>query len=155
MHVTGTWEAPTEPSLSPVSWNLDPPPLMSNHPSRITDSNTRITLREGSLKEPIPKSDNGLGWVQIQQKSIRWEEHIQGLTIITHETLTILAHPNRGWTITSGTWNTLRAKWGLTSETLQKVDDSCKIQRQLEVNSKNKDTWWETKTQESLSTRTP
>jgi hypothetical protein len=65
-------------SLSPVSWNLDPPSLTTNHPPRITDSNTRITLQEGSLKEPLPKSDNDLGWVQIQQKSLRWEEHIQG-----------------------------------------------------------------------------
>ncbi len=131
-YVTGTWETPTELSLSPVSWNLDPPPLMTNHPHRITDSNTRITLREGSLKEPLPKSDNGLGWVQIQQKSLRWE-HVQGLTIITHEGWTTLTHPNRGWTITNGTWNTIRAKWGLTSETLQKIYDSCKIQRQLET----------------------
>jgi hypothetical protein len=103
---------------------------------------TRLELRtltpescseKDSLKEPLPTSDNGLGWVQIQQKSLRWEEHIQDSTIITHEGLTTLAHPNRGWTITSGTWNTLRAKWGLTSETLQKIYDSCKIQRQLET----------------------
>jgi hypothetical protein len=37
--------------------------------------------------------------------------------------------------IASGTWNTLRAKWGLTSETLQKIYDSCKIQRHLETAS--------------------
>ena len=120
-------------------------------------SNTRITLREDSLKEPLPTSDNGLGWVQIQQKSLRWEEHM-----------------------------------GLTSETLQRIYDSCKIQRQLETAniftptrhilqtikrvcqvegihglpavaaptffpkaSKNKDTWWETKAQESSNTNTP
>jgi hypothetical protein len=112
------------------SHDHDPPPLMADHPSRIT---TRITLREGSLKEPLPTSDNGLGWVQIQQKSPRWEEHIQGSTIITHEGLTTLAHPDRGWTIASGTWNALRAKWGLTSETLQKIYDSCESQRQLET----------------------
>ncbi len=34
-YVTGTWEAPTEPSLSPVPWNLDPPPLMANHHTRL------------------------------------------------------------------------------------------------------------------------
>ena len=132
-YVTGTCEAPTEPSPPPVIWNHDPPPLMANHPPRITDSNTRITLREGCLKEPLPTSDNGLGWVQIQQKSVRWEEHIQGSTVITHEDLTTLTHPNRGWTIASGTWNALRAKWGPTSETLQKIHDSGKIQRQLET----------------------
>jgi hypothetical protein len=80
----------------------------------------------------------------------------------------------------------------VTRETLPKIYDSCKIQRQLETaniftptrhilktsqrvcqvegihglpqvgaptffpkTSKNKDTWWETKTQESLTTRTP
>jgi hypothetical protein len=99
------------------------------------DSDTRITLREGSLKEPLPESNNGLGWVQIQQKSSRWEEHIQGSTIITHEGLTTLAHPNRGWTVANGTWNVLRAKWGLTSETLQKIYDCCKTQRQLETDN--------------------
>ena len=132
-YITGIWEASTDPPPSPASWELDPPPLTANHPPRITDSNTRITLREGSLKEPLPKSDNGLGWVQIQQKSLRWEELIQDSPIITHEGLTTLAHPNRGWTITSGTWNTLRAKWGLTSETLQRIHDSCSTQRQLET----------------------
>ncbi len=59
-YVMGTWETPTERSPSTVSWELDPPPLTAIHPSRITDSNTRITLREFSLKEPLPKSDNGL-----------------------------------------------------------------------------------------------
>jgi hypothetical protein len=54
-YVTGTWEDPTEPTLSPESWNLDPPPLMANHPPRIMDSNTRITVREDSLKETTPK----------------------------------------------------------------------------------------------------
>jgi hypothetical protein len=97
---------------------------MANHPPRVTDSNIRITFREDSLKESLPTSDNGLGWVQIQKKSLRWEEHIQVSTIITHEGLTTLAHSNRGWTIASGTWNALwnalRAKWGLTSETLQR-----------------------------------
>ena len=128
-------ETATDPSPIPAhgSWELDPPPLTANHPSRITDSNTRITLREDSLKRPLPQSDNGLGWVQIQQKSLRWEEHIQGSPIITHEGLTTLAHPTRGWTIASGTWNDLREKWGLTSETLQRVYESCATQRQLET----------------------
>ncbi len=40
-------------------------------------------LLQGSLKEPIPKSEIGLGWVQIQEKSLRCEEHIQGSLIIT------------------------------------------------------------------------
>ena len=90
-------------------------------------------LREDSLKESLPTSDNGLGWVQIQQKSLRWEENIQGSTIITHEGLTTLAHPTQGWTIAGGTWNALRAKWGLTSETLQRIYESCTSQRQLET----------------------
>ena len=38
--------------------------------------------------------------------------------------MTTLAHPNRGWNIASGTWNALRTKWGLTSETLQRIYDS-------------------------------
>jgi hypothetical protein len=117
-YVMGTWVAPTEPSPPTVIWHHDPPPPMANHPSRVTDSNIRVTLRETSLKEALPTSDKGLGWVQIQQKSLRWEENIQGSTVITHEGLTTRAHPTQGWTITSGTWNTLRTKWGLTSETL-------------------------------------
>jgi hypothetical protein len=132
-YVTGIWGASTDPSPSPVSWELDPPPLTTNHPPRITDSNTRITLREDSLKEPLPKSDNGLDWVQIQQKSLRWEELIQDSPIITHEDLTTLDHPSRGWTITNGTWNALRTKWRLTSETLQRIYDSCATQRRLET----------------------
>jgi hypothetical protein len=132
-NATGIWETSTEPSPSPVSWDLDPPPLTTNHPSRITDSNTRITVREDSLKETLPESDNGLGWVQIQQKSLRCQENIHDSTIITHEGLTTLDHPNRGWTITSGTWDVLRTTWGLRSETQQRIYDSCKTQRQVET----------------------
>ena len=132
-YITGIWEASKDPPPSPASWELDPPPLTANHPPRITDSNTRITLREDSLKEPLPESDNGLGWVQIQQKSLRCQENIHDSTIITHEGLTTLDHPNRGWTITSGTWDVLRTTWGLRSETQQRIYDSCKTQRQLET----------------------
>ena len=56
----------------------------------------------------------------------------QGFVGLTHEGLTTLVHPNRGWTKSSGTWNTLRETWGLTLETLQKIHDSCIIQSQLE-----------------------
>ncbi len=46
-----------------ATWEPDPKPLMTNHPPRVTDSNTRITLSEGSLKGPCPQDDSGLGWV--------------------------------------------------------------------------------------------
>ncbi len=140
-YVIGNWVAPTEPSPPSVIWHHDPPPLMTHHPTRVTDSNIRITLREDSLNEALPTSDNGLGWVQIQQKSLRWEENIQGSTVITHEGLTTLDHPTQGWTIASGTWNALRAKWGLTSETLQRIYESF-----FPKTTKNKDIWWESKT---------
>jgi len=106
---------PTDPPPPPVlgpTRDLDPLPLMSHHPPRIMDSNTRITLREDSLSETLPRNKNGLGWIQIQQKSLRWEEHIRGSSVITHEGLTTLTHPNRGWTIASGTWNDLRETMG-------------------------------------------
>ncbi len=32
-----------------VLWEPDPKPLMGNHPPRVTDSNTRISLSEGAL----------------------------------------------------------------------------------------------------------
>ncbi len=37
-----------------------------------------------------------------------------------------------GWTIMSGTWNHLRKVWGPTPDTLAKIQDSCKIQENLE-----------------------
>jgi hypothetical protein len=83
-YVMGTWVAPTDPSPLSVIRHHDPPPLMANHPTRVTDSNIRLTFRGDSLKEALPTSNNGLGWVQIQQKSLRWEENIQGSTVITH-----------------------------------------------------------------------
>ena len=89
-------------------WEPDPKPLMDNHPSRVTDSNTRISLSEVSLNRPCPRDDRVLGWVQIQRKSLVWKEEIEGFSIITHEGLTTLAHPQIGWTITCGMWNTLR-----------------------------------------------
>ncbi len=78
---------------------------------RITDSNTRIILQKGSLKEPLPKSERGLGWVQIQQSPYdgknTYRDHSLLLRIVTYEGLTTLDHPNRGWTITSWTITTL------------------------------------------------
>ena len=46
-----------------ATWEPDPKPLMANHPPRVTDSNTRIALIEGSLNGPCPQDDSGLGWV--------------------------------------------------------------------------------------------
>jgi hypothetical protein len=46
-----------------VLWEPDPKPLMANHPTRVTDSNTRISLSEGALTGPCPQDDSGLGWV--------------------------------------------------------------------------------------------
>ena len=34
-----------------------------------------------------------LGWVQIQRKFLVWKEEIEGFSIITHEALTTLSHP--------------------------------------------------------------
>ncbi len=123
------------PKIAPpgkATWEPDPKPLMANHPPRVTDSNTRIALLEGSLNGPCPRDDSGLGWVQIQRKSLLWEEKIEGFSVITHEGLTTLAHPQIGWTINSGMWNTLRTLWGLNMETLERIHESCKSQSHLE-----------------------
>ncbi len=86
------------------------------------------------FRGPFPKDDNGLGWVQIQRKSRLWEETIDDSTMVKHGGVTTLAHPILGWTIASGTWNTLRTAWGLTSETLKRIhwSDSCKVQERLQ-----------------------
>jgi hypothetical protein len=105
---------------------------MDNHPPRVTDSNTRISLSEGVLTGPCPRDDSGLGWAQIQRKSLLWEEKIEGFSIITSEGLTTLDHPQLGWTITSGMWNTLRTTWGPTMATLTRIHESCKTQSLLE-----------------------
>ena len=62
---------------------------------------------------------------------------IENFSVITHEGLTTLAHSSRmGWTITSGTWNHLREKWGPTPETLSRIQTSCKAQEHLEESNK-------------------
>ena len=84
------------PRITPeekVMWEPDPKPLMANHPPRVTDSNTRISLSEGALTGPCPRDDSDLGWIQIQRKSLLWEEKIEGFSIVTSEGLTSLAHP--------------------------------------------------------------
>jgi hypothetical protein len=115
-----------------VLWEPDPKPLMTNHPTRVTDSNTRISLSEGALTGPCPQDDSVLGWVQIQRKSLLWEEKIEGFSIITSEGLTTLTHPQLGWTITSGMWNTLRTTWGPTMAILMRIHESYKTQSLLE-----------------------
>ncbi len=87
-----------------ATWEPDPKQLMTNRPPRVANSNTRISLSEGSLNGPRPRDDSGLGRVQRrkQRKSLLWEEKIEGFSIITQEGLTTLAHPQIGWTIPFG-----------------------------------------------------
>jgi hypothetical protein len=110
-----------------VLWEPDPKPLMTNHPPH-----TKISLSEGALTGPCPQDDSDLGWVQIQSKSLLREEKIEGFSIITSEGLTTLDHPQLGWTITSGMWNTLRTTWRPTMATLTRIHESCKTQSLLE-----------------------
>jgi hypothetical protein len=61
------------------AWEPDPLSLMTKHPPRVTVSNTRIKLTEGSLGMPCPKDDYGLGWVQIESKFLeRKSRHCAG-----------------------------------------------------------------------------
>ena len=54
-----------------TTWEPNPLPLMTNHPPRVTASNTKIQVdREGALSQICPKGENDLGWVQLQQKSL-------------------------------------------------------------------------------------
>jgi hypothetical protein len=75
-----------------ITWEPDPLPLMANHPPRVTASNTKIQLdREGALSQICPKGGDDLGWVQLQQKSLLWQEMIEGSLVVTHEGLTTMA----------------------------------------------------------------
>jgi hypothetical protein len=88
--------SPRTTSPDTETWQPDPRPIMTNHPPRITDSNIRISLSEGSLDGLCPKDDSGLGWVQIQRKSLFWEEKIDGFSDISYEGITTLTHPQIG-----------------------------------------------------------
>jgi hypothetical protein len=69
----------------------------------------------------------------LQQKSLFWQEKIEGSLVVTHERLTTMAQSSKtGWTIMSGTWNHLRKVWGPTPDTLAKIQASCKDQDSLE-----------------------
>jgi len=45
-------------SSEETTWELNPLPLMVNHPPRITASNTKIQLEEGILSQPCPKGED-------------------------------------------------------------------------------------------------
>ena len=92
-----------------TTWEPNPLPLMVKHPPRVTASNTKILLdREGILSQTCPKGENDLGWVQLQQKSLLWQEKIEGSLVVTHEGLTTMAHSSRtGWTIMRGSGTSL------------------------------------------------
>ena len=72
----------------------------------------------------LPRGENGLGWVQIQQKSLRWEEITDGSSVVTHEGLTTLAQPKLGWTVASWTWTTLKKMWGKSPATTNRINES-------------------------------
>ena len=95
-----------------TTWEPNPLPLMVKHPPRVTASNTKIQLdRAGALSQVCPKGEDDLGWVQVQQKSLLWQEMIEGSLVVTHEGLTTMTQSSRtGWTVMSGTWNHLRSK---------------------------------------------
>ncbi len=61
-----------------ATWEPDPKPLMVNHPPRVTDSNTRITLSEDSLKGPCPQDDSGLDWRMYPPDDQTYMENGQG-----------------------------------------------------------------------------
>jgi hypothetical protein len=143
MELESEWDTQEECMESPVrnkdatediTWEPDPLPLMANHPPRVTVSNTKIQLdREGALSQACPRGEDDLGWVQLQQKSLLWQERIEGSLVVTHEGLTTMAQSSRtGWTVMSGTWNHLRRVWGPTQGTLARIQDSCKDQENLE-----------------------
>ena len=93
----------------------------------------QIQLQEDILSQPCPKGEDDLGWIQLQQKSLLWQEQIEGSSVVTHEGLSTMAHSSRsGWTIMSGTWNHLREIWGPTLDTLAKIQASCNSQTHLE-----------------------
>ncbi len=117
-----------------TTWESNPLPLMAKHPPRVTASNTKMSQdREGFLSQTCPKGENDLGWVQLQQKSFLWQEKIEGSLVLTYEGLTTMVQSSRtGWTIMRGTWNHLRKVWGPTPDTLAKIQDSCKTQKNLE-----------------------
>jgi hypothetical protein len=120
--------------LQDITWEPDPLPLMTNQPPRVTASNTKIQLdREGALSQICPRGEDDLGWVQLQQKSLLWQEMIEGSLVVNHEGLTTMTQSSRtGWTVMSGTWNHLRKVWGPTQDTLARIQVSCKDQESLE-----------------------
>ncbi len=62
-------------SSEDTTWETNPLPLMPKHPPRAPVSNTKIQVdREGILSQNCPKGENDLGWVQLQQKSLLWQE---------------------------------------------------------------------------------
>ena len=101
MELESEWGTQEECTESPVwnkdatediTWEPDPLPLMANHPPRVTASNTKIQLdREGALSQICPRGEDDLGWVQLQQKSLLWQEMIEGSLVVTHEGLTTMA----------------------------------------------------------------
>jgi hypothetical protein len=79
-----------------ITWEPDPLPLMTNHPPRVMASNTKIQVdREGALNQVCPRGEDDLGWVQLQQKSLLWQERIEGSLVVTHEGLTTMVQSSR------------------------------------------------------------
>ena len=59
------------------------------------------------LDQEIPKD----GYVRILAESLLWEERLGKSKIKTTEGLTTCMEPNRGWTIASSSWNSLRKRF--------------------------------------------
>ncbi len=91
------------------------------------DVSSRITPQENVLWEPDPKPLMANLPPRVTDSKTRIS-----LSEGASEGLTTLTHPQLGWTITSGMWNTLRMTWGPTMTTLTRFHESCKTQSLLE-----------------------
>jgi hypothetical protein len=121
MELESEWDTQEECTESParnkdatedITWEPDPLPLMVNHPPRVTDSNTKIQLdREGALSQICPRGEDDLGWVQLQQKSLLWQEMIEGSLVVTHETSEKSGVPHRTHYLESRTHARIKKVW--------------------------------------------
>ena len=123
-------------------WESRSKPLVADDPPRLLDIDVKVKIGEDLFfDEPIPRHESKRGYVSVTEKSLIWKR--RGSTIFTFQGLTSNKSGERGWTITSSTWNHLSRQWKESESALADfIHDASTIQERLESMGYSSPTWW-------------
>jgi hypothetical protein len=125
-----------------LPWEKDSIARAAYDPAHIPDCNVQAMVGQHLIfSEPIPKAENGRGYLRVTKKSLWWQT-AQFPTVWTSEELTTCMEKGYQFTINSTTWNHLRMLWQAPPlDLLSLVYQETHVQNILEASGYRTPTW--------------